>query len=88
MKKKDLDELKNKGISDLKIEIKKLQKEAIDTLLELKIGKIKNVHAYNQKRKDIARVKTVLKMKGLAQSVPDAQSKDNTQKREDTNAAG
>ena len=63
MKRKDLEELKIKSIYDLKKKIIDLEKEKVSANLELKMGKLKNVHQLMQKRKDIAQVKTILAQK-------------------------
>jgi ribosomal protein L29 len=66
MKKKELEELKTKSISDLKKKILDLEKNKVIANLELKMGKSKNVHEFNQKRKDIAQAKTILAQKLFA----------------------
>ena len=60
MKKRDLTEIKNKSTQDLRKKAKDLQKELTNSIVELKMGKTKNVHAGNSKRKDIARILTFL----------------------------
>lgn len=72
MKKKDLTELKTKGIGDLKKKIAELEKEKVSTLLEQKQGKLKNVHEVMKKRREIARIKTILSLKLLSQEAQDA----------------
>jgi len=67
MKRNDFEELKTKNISDLKKKIADLEKQEVNVKLELKMGKLKNVHLLNQKRKDIAQVKTILRQKLYAQ---------------------
>ena len=63
MKKKELDEIKSKSISELRNKISQLEKEKINALLELKMAKVKNVHAVRGIKKDIAKVKTILNLK-------------------------
>ncbi len=75
MKKKDLDEIKTKSISQLEKRLEELEKEKTNNLLELKMGKIKNVHLVNQKKKDIARIKTILRLKLFASSLDDQSGK-------------
>lgn len=69
MKKKDWQELKTKNIENLKKFISDKQKELVGIRLELKMDKIKNVHQLAQLRKDIARAKTILKIKQIMQEV-------------------
>lgn len=68
MKSKQLNELKTKTITDLKKKIADLEKEKTKILLETKMDRIKNVHAANNLRKDIARTKSIIRMKILAQN--------------------
>lgn len=65
MKKKDLEELKTKNLQDIKKVIADLGKERAKLILELEMGKIKNVHSVNQKKKDIAQAMTILRSKAL-----------------------
>lgn len=69
MKKQDLNDLKTKSVDQLNKKITELEKGKINSQLELKMGKAKNVHLIAQKRKDIAQTKTILKMKLLASRV-------------------
>lgn len=72
MKKKELNELKAKSIAELTRKLTELQKEKVNTQLELKMGKLKNVHLIEQKRKEIAKIKTILSLKTLAVQVAQA----------------
>ncbi len=72
MKKKELNELKAKSIAELTRKLTELQKEKVNTQLELKMGKLKNVHLIKQKRKEIAKIKTILSLKTLAVQVAQA----------------
>lgn len=65
MKKKDLAELKTKSISQLTKMIADLEKEKVKVQLELKMGKIKNVHLVKIMRKEIAQAKTILSLKRI-----------------------
>ncbi len=65
MKKKDLNDLKTKTVQDLRKKVADLEKEKNNNLLELKMGRSKNVHAANNIKKDIAKVKTLIEMKTL-----------------------
>lgn len=72
MKKKELNELKAKSIAELTKKLTELQKEKVNTQLEFKMGKLKNVHLIKQKRKEIAKIKTILSLKTLAAQVAQA----------------
>jgi len=63
MKKKDFDDLKTKSIHDLGRKIRELEKEKISALLELRMGKTKNVHVVKQIKRDIAKTKTIFNAK-------------------------
>lgn len=63
MKKQDLNDMENKDIKTLKKQVLDLQKEKNNAALELVLGKAKNVHLAALKRKDIARLKTVIYQK-------------------------
>ena len=65
MKKKDLEELKNKSIDNLKKYIRDSRKDLINKGLEQDLSKVKNVHIASQLKKDIARAKTILNIKQL-----------------------
>ena len=86
MKKKDLSEFKTKAISDLKKKIADLKKHNVEGLLQIKMGKTKNVHEANRTRKDIAKLETILRLKVLA-SVSNRNEGEKSQK-EVVNAAG
>jgi ribosomal protein L29 len=74
MKKKDLDQLKNQDIKILKKKIADLKKEAATFKIEISLGKIKNVHSILQKKKEIAKVMTVLNLKSkIAESSQQSQ---------------
>lgn len=60
MKKKEFDQLKIKDIESLKKAVHEKEKEKVRVYLELKMGKLKNVHAARQIKKDIAKVKTII----------------------------
>lgn len=67
MKTKDKKTLNELSTGKLYSKLDELKKEYIDLLLQQKIRKIKNLHAPDQKRKEIARVKTFIRLKTLAQ---------------------
>jgi len=63
MKKQDFSNLKTGSTSNLEKKIGQLEKEKTDALIELRMGKAKNVHSLKQIKKDIAKVKTILNAK-------------------------
>jgi len=67
MKKKDFLELKTKSIEEIKKKIEELTHEIITNKLEFRMGKLKDIHLINKKRKDLARLKTLLKLKIFGQ---------------------
>lgn len=66
MKKKDLNDLKTKSIEVLTKRVDELEKEKVRTQIEEKMGKVKNVHLMLQIRRDIAKVKSIMRIKELA----------------------
>ena len=86
MKRRDLSEFKTKTISDLKKKIADLKKKNGESLLQIKMGKTKNVHAALKTRKDIAKLETILRLKVLA-SERDLEEEEKSNK-EALNAAG
>lgn len=69
MKKKDLKELFADSATNLMGKIAVLEKEISMEILDLKMGKAKNVHGVKSKRRDVAQIKTVIKMKQFTESV-------------------
>lgn len=65
MKKKDVQELRNKSIKELRELMRKIQEELVKLRTELGAGKLKNVHQVKLKRRDLARIKTILREKEL-----------------------
>jgi len=63
MKKREIRELKNKNTGQIRKTISDLEKEIVEVKFELKQSKAKNLHAFSEKKKDIARVKTILAQK-------------------------
>lgn len=59
MKKKELNELRTKTLKELSQLITRLEGEKNDILIQLKMGKTKNVHLVAKKKKDIAKAKTL-----------------------------
>ncbi len=67
MKKKDLSQLKSWGIDEMKKRLKELEKEKTEQTLNLKMGKTKNVHIVAKIKKDVAQIKTIIRVKALTQ---------------------
>lgn len=65
MKKKEISQLHTKSSQELKSLIKKMEEELVKMRIDLKSGKLKDVRAVLKKRRDLARVKTVLGEKEL-----------------------
>ena len=63
MKKKDYDELKVKNQQQLKKAVWDMEKEKANLQMDRHLGKLKNLHVVNNKKKDIARVLTLLVQK-------------------------
>ena len=68
MKKKNFDDLKVANIGQLREKVSDLERAKTNELLELKMGKTKNVHAAKAMKKDIAKIKTILKMKLISKT--------------------
>lgn len=62
MKRKDLDQFKKQNQEELKKKIADLKIEAANLKIELSMAKIKNVHSISQKKKDIAKLMTILNL--------------------------
>lgn len=67
MKSKDKKSTQELSLENLHKRLDELKKEHLDLLLQQKIRKIKNVHIVNQKRKEIAQIKTFINMKSQAE---------------------
>lgn len=63
MKKNEIIDLKSKTIDELKRMVLDLREEVGKSAMEKTLGKIKNTNFAKNKRKDIARVLTILSMK-------------------------
>ena len=59
------DDLRVKSTDELEKLLKKDYEEWWKLKIDLKIGKLKDVHAASKKRKEIARIKTILKEKEI-----------------------
>jgi len=65
MKRKDFIQLKELSLSQLEDLAKKATLESAKIRLEVKRGKIKNTHAWLNKRKEIAKILTLISEKKL-----------------------
>lgn len=65
MKRKDIQELHNKSTQELKESMKKTQEELVKLRTDLGAGKLKDVHQIKKKRRDLARIKTIIRKKEL-----------------------
>lgn len=68
MKSKEINNLRSKPISELLELVKKLEGENTQARIELKMGKPKNVHLLNAKKKDMAALKTIIRQRKLEES--------------------
>jgi ribosomal protein L29 len=63
MKTKEFEILRQKTVQELAQMLKKLKAEVLKTKIEVDRGRIKNVHAYLNKRKEIAKILTLISEK-------------------------
>jgi len=61
--------LSTKSTAELERQLTEIRREWIELKLKLARGKLKNVHQPSQKRKEIARIKTVLRERELTQKI-------------------
>lgn len=83
MKKKELNELKTKGLPELLKKLREFEREKVQMQIELNMGKVKNFHLLRQKKQNIAKVKTIISMKNLV-----AATTSETAKMESKDASG
>lgn len=65
MKKKDIQQIRNKDIKELAAEIAQEKKNLFSLHLDFVQNKLKNVKSLSNKRKDIARMSSILREKEL-----------------------
>jgi len=65
MKKKEMNELKNKDLKALKELAKKVDQEIFKLKMDKRTAKLKNVSSLGQKRRDLAKIKTIIREKEL-----------------------
>ncbi|PJE69155.1 50S ribosomal protein L29 [Candidatus Shapirobacteria bacterium CG10_big_fil_rev_8_21_14_0_10_38_14] len=69
MKKKEIAQLRTKDKKELSGLIQKTQGELVKLQIEFQAGKLKNINQLILKRRDLARMKTILKEKELDETV-------------------
>ena len=68
MKTKDtLNALKQKTMAELETDLKEKKSELLNLRFQLATGQLENTSAINQCKKDIARVKTIMRQRELAE---------------------
>ena len=65
MKRNELKEVKSKEIKELQVMLKDLKSQIAKLTVERSSGKTKNVCLISQKRKDVARILTIIRQKEL-----------------------
>ncbi len=65
MKKKEFQELHSKDLKDLKDLAKKIDEEIFKLRMDKKTAKLKNVHTLGDKRRDLAKIKAIIREKEL-----------------------
>ncbi len=68
MKKKDLDQIKTQNQKELSKKLEDLRRETSNLKMDITLGKVKNVHSFLQKKKDIAKILTIMKLKVLVEN--------------------
>ena len=66
MANKELDKLRGMSVSDLNKSLEEIYKEQFEHNLKLKTGQLNEVHKIRLKRKQVARIKTVISEKNNA----------------------
>ena len=66
MKRNQIKELSTKTVKELSEMMKSLKSDVLDVRMELSQNKVKKVTQIRRKKDDIARIKTILRMRELA----------------------
>ena len=66
MKKKELSQIKSLSLEEIKKKLKERQMGKTEEVLNLKMGKTKNVHAVAKVRKEIAQLKTIINIGSIS----------------------
>lgn len=69
MKKNEFSQVKGLSIKELIDKTKQIKKEIADLTLDKNMNKLKNLKTISKKRKDLARVLTVIKQKALLEKL-------------------
>lgn len=65
MKRQDIDKLHQQNITELKAEVVKLEKQHTDLSMKKQLAQLKNVRQPKTIRHDIARIKSIIRIKEL-----------------------
>ena len=65
MKSKDKKKLKELGIDDLQKKLSQERKKLVELRMQKEVGKLKDLHAYTKKRKEIATLLTIMRERKL-----------------------
>lgn len=76
MKKQNLKDFKNKTTKEINTQVNNLKKELANMGVDLSLGKLKNAHTIKNKKKEIARLSTLISYKSQEQSAKAEVSKD------------
>ena len=68
MKKKDLTEIKSKPAKDILARVRGLEKEKVNSQIDLAMAKTKNVHEVARIKKMIAQMLTIARLKSILES--------------------
>ena len=69
MKKNEFSQVKGLSVKELTDKTKQIKKEIADLTLDKNMNKLKNLKTISKKRKDLARVLTVIKQKALLEKL-------------------
>ena len=69
MKKNEFSQVKGLSVKELIDKTKQIKKEIADLTLDKNMNKLKNLKTISKKRKDLARVLTVIKQKALLEKL-------------------
>lgn len=71
MKKKDLTEIKSRPVKDILAKVRDLEKEKVNSQVELAMAKTKNVHEMAKIKKTIAQTLTIARLKSIVDADKD-----------------
>ncbi len=64
MKRKDLENFKNKTMIEIDKELRECRERLLNLKMDLALGKVKNIHEMKELKKSIAQLLTIKKLKG------------------------